>query len=247
LPSTDNAEPSIPSGSIDFASFDFDLSTSGPGIDANGDVGIGATSVDISDVGSALDRSMVGVSSSSGPRTSVLDTLESYVKSRNVSNSSIPPPPPPPKDAIRSREQLIIEKRRELRRREEEEEGLVGFGDYQQDSHGLAPDATERPSRRRSMSTGDAGYADKQRNGRSGISGKKEGGLLDIVALEGGDDPLADSIARELRRLGGVSKSVSESTPVDIVTNLSAIEISCSRARGHHLCLCRRRQSVTHG
>ena len=109
--------------------------------------------------------------------------------SRNVSGASdatLPPPPVPAKDNIRQREQIILEKRREARRLEEE-----GMNDFDSNRSHQKRLGVGRPSRRRSMSTGDA---ETMRGGA-----KKRGDiLLEKVGL---DDPLGDSIERELRKL----------------------------------------------
>ena len=111
-------------------------------------------------------------------------------------------PPPPTKDARRAREELVLRKKREARQREEEEDlGLrtpprgLGIG---------------RPSRRRSRSTSDADPAfGRKSRGRPSSS---TGGLLDDVPVEE-EDPLADSIDRELRKIGTPgSTSVSQSS-----------------------------------
>ncbi|CAA7261728.1 unnamed protein product [Cyclocybe aegerita] len=120
------------------------------------------------------------------------------VTSRTVSGSSsimLPPPPVPPKDNIKSREQLILEKRREARRLEEEAEEEFYSRGRDQRSLGVG-----RPSRRRSMSTGDAEVLSR--------SAKKRGDILLDVASEavGKDDPLSDSIERELQKLSDVPK-----------------------------------------
>jgi hypothetical protein len=113
------------------------------------------------------------------------------ITSRSVSGSStisVPAPPVPPKDNIRSREAMIIERRREMRRFEDE--GTDMFFGASSSGH-LA--AGGRPSRRRSMSTGDA--PNLQRGST----------LPDIVAQKGRDpdnDALADSIEKELQKLG---------------------------------------------
>jgi len=109
------------------------------------------------------------------------------IMSRNVSGAStitLPPPPPvPPKDNIRQREQIILEKRREARRLEEED---MDMNRSHQQHLGVG-----RPSRRRSMSTGDAETM--------GGGAKKRGDiLLEKVGLY---DPLGDSIERELQKL----------------------------------------------
>lgn len=107
-------------------------------------------------------------------------------------------PPPPVKDAIRVREELIKAKKREARRREEEEE--AEFEEY------LSPrrPTAGRPSRRRSMSTGDAEDLLEHRSAaaKRRVDAMKDGGLLDNVPIDE-EDPLADSIDRELRRLKG--------------------------------------------
>lgn len=99
------------------------------------------------------------------------------------------PPPPPPKIGIKEREEMIKAKRREIRRLEEEEE-----------ERRYAPKATTltpgggRPSRRRSRSAGDA----------ADISPGKQPptkGALGMNDLENGDDPLSESINRELLKL----------------------------------------------
>jgi hypothetical protein len=120
--------------------------------------------------------------------------LHDSFASRNPSSSSSVnlAPPVPPKDNIRNREQMIIEKRREARRMEESE----GMGYYTppkvaiQDKKGQQHLGVGRPSRRRSMSTGDAEAL------RSG------GILLDLsVGREmANDDPLGDTIEKELKK-----------------------------------------------
>ncbi|KAK0461050.1 uncharacterized protein EV420DRAFT_1668224 [Desarmillaria tabescens] len=125
----------------------------------------------------------------------------SGVISRSVSGSSAcsdPPPPLPPKDNIRSREAMILEKRREMRRLEEEEEEEFLSRTARRDEHLTV--TTGRPSRRRSRSTGDVEGI--RGNTRRGADGK----LLDVVSPTI-DDPLADSIEKELKKLEGPSKS----------------------------------------
>ncbi|KAF8119545.1 hypothetical protein EV363DRAFT_1503831 [Boletus edulis] len=63
----------------------------------------------------------------------------------------------PTKDAIRAREQLILEKRRQARRRDQEESVVY----YTPPRPTSMPPSADRPSRRRTRSTGDAAY---QRN-----------------------------------------------------------------------------------
>ncbi|KAJ3514121.1 hypothetical protein NLJ89_g2563 [Agrocybe chaxingu] len=119
------------------------------------------------------------------------------VVSRTVSGSSsiTLPPPVPPKDNIKSREQLILEKRREARRLEEEAEEEFYSRGRDQSKLGVG-----RPSRRRSMSTGDAEVLSRSAKKRGDI-------LLDVVSeAVGKDDPLSDSIERELQKLSDVPK-----------------------------------------
>lgn len=113
------------------------------------------------------------------------------VVSRSVSGSSTItiPPPVPPKDNIRAREQIILEKRREARRLEEEEEEMYMPRGKTQKHLGVG-----RPSRRRSMSTGDAEVL-------SGGAKKRGDVLLDVTSSPAEDGPLADSIERELQKL----------------------------------------------
>ncbi|KAH8096761.1 hypothetical protein BXZ70DRAFT_1009443 [Cristinia sonorae] len=114
-------------------------------------------------------------------------------------SSPVQPPEPPVKDARRAREELIIKKKREARQREEEEDlGLrtppraLGLG---------------RPRRRRSRSTSDTEGGDRKGpdGKRRPISTNGGGGLLDDVPVED-EAPLADSIDRELRKLGTPSQ-----------------------------------------
>ncbi|KAG5637515.1 hypothetical protein H0H81_004266 [Sphagnurus paluster] len=143
------------------------------------------------------------VTNSSNPRVMERASTDSALLhngflSRNVSvasDSSSIPPPVPPKDNIRSREQMILEKRREARRLEvgggEEENSLVssnlGVQKEGQDTLGVG-----RPSRRRSMSTGDAEVL--------GGGAKRRGDImLDVEPAQG--DKLGDSIEKELKKL----------------------------------------------
>ncbi len=119
--------------------------------------------------------------------------------SRNTSESSNAVQPIP-KDAIRHREQIILEKRREMRRREQDED--LGYVTPPRN-----PPPVGRPSARRSMSTGDA--EDLQAVARlAALNPPGSSVLPDLVATEE-KDPLAESIARELRKLRGSTKSVS--------------------------------------
>jgi len=108
------------------------------------------------------------------------------------------PPPPPPKVGIKEREEIIRAKRREIRRLEEEEQMR-----YAPKATTLTP-GSGRPSRRRSKSTGDASEIslEKQHAAR---------GALEMGDLENGDDPLSESINRELQKLEIPKRPVSDS------------------------------------
>ncbi|KAF8623112.1 hypothetical protein AX15_006520 [Amanita polypyramis BW_CC] len=124
-------------------------------------------------------------------------------KDRSDSSIEPTPPPLPPKDNIRTREQMILEKRREMRQLEAEVNGESEHsGEYfcpprrgtqtkkrhvQQRLLGVG-----RPTRRRSMSTGDADHLRK---------GDGEGLLDGVVGDAEGNDALADSIEKEFRKL----------------------------------------------
>jgi hypothetical protein len=96
-----------------------------------------------------------------------------------------PVPASPTKDAIRAREQLILEKRRQAWRGDQ-----VDSVDYYTPPRPMSmPPSTGHPSRRRSRSTGDAGALTKSNL------------LLDIGVSDTEEEPLADSIPKELRRL----------------------------------------------
>ena len=126
--------------------------------------------------------------------------------SRTVSGSSIAPAVPP-KDNIKSREEMIIEKRREARRRDEDESlgyytpPRIGEGSGRHLSVG-------RPSRRRSMSTGDAEVLGGGAKRRGAAMRGGDEGLLDVVPQGVEEDPLGDSIEKELRNLEGPHKRV---------------------------------------
>jgi hypothetical protein len=124
--------------------------------------------------------------------------------SRNASESSNPLPPVQ-KDAIRIREQIILEKRREMRRREQDED--MGYVTPPRNP----PSASSgRPSARRSMSTGDA--EDMHAAARLAALNPSGTSVLPEVVPTEEKDPLAESIARELRKLRGSTKGVSLDT-----------------------------------
>ena len=109
-----------------------------------------------------------------------------------------PPPPPPPKIGIKEREETIKAKRREIRHLEEEEEMRFAPKPTR-----LTP-GSGRPSRRRSRSAGDA----------AGISlgnGHVAKDALGMGDLENEDDPLSESINRELQKLEIPKRPVSPS------------------------------------
>ncbi|KAF9039525.1 hypothetical protein BDZ89DRAFT_1060966 [Hymenopellis radicata] len=121
-------------------------------------------------------------------------------RSASGASSTTIPPPVPPKDNIRNREALILEKRREMRRLEEEDEAAF-YGRPPPRAEHLAV-SSGRPSRRRSRSTGDVDDV------RVGTKRYTTGGLLDIGPLSPqDDDPLGDSIEKELRKLEAPQKS----------------------------------------
>jgi hypothetical protein len=134
--------------------------------------------------------------------------------SRNTSESSNPLQPVQ-KDAIRTREQIILEKRREMRRREQDED--MGYVTPPRNP----PSASSgRPSARRCMSTGDAD--DMQAAVRLASSNPSGSSVLPEVVAAAEKDPLAESIARELRKLRGSTKGVSLGYEIkdDLLSNL---------------------------
>ncbi|KAF5345332.1 hypothetical protein D9758_008424 [Tetrapyrgos nigripes] len=117
--------------------------------------------------------------------------LPSEVTSRSVSSSSTIPPPLPPKDNIRSREAMILEKRREIRRMEEEEDDVFHGRTGRHLTVGGG-----RPSRRRSMSTGDADVLDDK--AKRGAAMRGQDPLLEPV--ESVEEDLQGSIEKELQK-----------------------------------------------
>ncbi|KAH9917565.1 uncharacterized protein B0H18DRAFT_1123545 [Fomitopsis serialis] len=107
-----------------------------------------------------------------------------------------------PKEAIRAREDLIKAKKREAKRKDE----LASLGHS-------TPSAVQarragRPSRRRSMSTGDAeDLLTRTPAAQRRAAALRCEGLLDDLNMAQEDDPLADSINRELRKLEDPTKS----------------------------------------
>lgn len=121
-------------------------------------------------------------------------------KDRSDSSMEVVPPMPPPKDNINHREQLILEKRREMRQLEAKfDEESEHSREYSCPPRPAIQSKTKnaeqqllgvgRPSRRRSMSTGDAEIL-RKRTGE---------GLLDGVVSES-NDALSDSIEKELKK-----------------------------------------------
>ncbi|KAI0665699.1 hypothetical protein C8Q78DRAFT_1157498 [Trametes maxima] len=133
------------------------------------------------------------------------------------------PAGPPAKDAIRAREELIKAKKREARRLEEggssdDEAPIVRRKPVvpTMSALGVGSPATlhpgaagGRPTRRRSMSTGDAEDILTRTPGaeQRRAAARRQEGLLDITALRGEEDPLADSINRELKKLEAPKRS----------------------------------------
>jgi hypothetical protein len=141
---------------------------------------------------------------SMGPETLLSTSFLSPGGSNHVARPTSPRPPIV-KDAIKTREELIKAKKREARRRDEDmnvdEDEVPAGKDY------FTP-RRPAPIRRRSLSTGDA-----EDLGRAAVRRRanfSDGGLLDVVTIEDGEDyPLADSIDRELNKLDGPSRTVS--------------------------------------
>ena len=111
-----------------------------------------------------------------------------------------PPPPPPPKIGIREREEMIKARRREIRRLEEEQDTR-----FASKAPALAPESS-RPRRRRSRSTGDATETSPRKQPTTK-------GALGMDGLENEDDPLSESINRELQKLEAPKRPVSASYP----------------------------------
>ncbi|ESK93623.1 gtp binding protein [Moniliophthora roreri MCA 2997] len=128
----------------------------------------------------------------------VINSASGALSRSGGSDSSIAlPPPPPPKDNIRAREQLILEKRREMRKMEEAEdvEYYSGGDIYVPARRGPAAGIGKgRPSRRRSMSTGDMHDL------------AQKGAKLDVAPMLE-EDPLEESIEKELQKRDGPKKS----------------------------------------
>ncbi|KIY64316.1 hypothetical protein CYLTODRAFT_457308 [Cylindrobasidium torrendii FP15055 ss-10] len=126
----------------------------------------------------------------------VINAPPAGMVSRSASGAStisgMAPPQPPPKDAIRSRDEAIIQMRREKKRAEAEAEAEF-LGKSLAPRAGRAALGNGRPMRRRSRSTGDVRVA--------------SGGLLGDAPLPVEEDQLADSIEKELQKLGGIAKS----------------------------------------
>ena len=115
--------------------------------------------------------------------------------SRASSTSSIPPPLPP-KDNIRSRERIIIEKKRAARRATEDEfDMFVPTPKVRKEKRSQELLGVGRPSRRRSMSTGDVDRLDRHETPPCGTL--LETGVKDVDRL---DEHFGDSIEKELQK-----------------------------------------------
>lgn len=128
-----------------------------------------------------------------GPKVPVLSNPQFALSAPELSKPAIAPPPPA-KDAIRQREELIKQKKREARRREEDED--MGLRTPPRNPLG-------RPARQRSHSTSeaDASFTRQSLAAKRRTKSTTDGGLLDVMPVDE-EDPLADSIDRELRKLG---------------------------------------------
>ena len=115
--------------------------------------------------------------------------------SRASSASSVPPPLPP-KDNIRSRERVIIEKKRAARRATEDESDMfVPTSKVRKERRSRELLGVGRPSRRRSMSTGDADRLDH--HATPPCSTLLDTGVKDVDRL---DEHFGDSIEKELQK-----------------------------------------------
>jgi hypothetical protein len=112
---------------------------------------------------------------------------------------------------------MILEKRRELRRREQDED--MGYVTPPRNP----PHPVGRPSARRSMSTGDA--EDLQALAMLAAMNPPGTSVLPNVVVTEERDPLAESIARELRKLRGSTKNVSLGYS-RVLKNAQAIQFS---------------------
>ncbi|KAF9452728.1 hypothetical protein P691DRAFT_721123 [Macrolepiota fuliginosa MF-IS2] len=144
------------------------------------------------------------------------------VPSRNASGSSagsVPPPPPPKENNIKAREQLILEKRREARRAEGSFIPTRSNGQRLQAQLGLG-----RPSKRRSMSTGDAQDLAKMQ-------------MLDIGEMEqlAEEDLLSQSIERELRKFDGDGSVAAKKSKYLIREREGTIYASASEDKVSHI------------
>ena len=128
-----------------------------------------------------------------------------------------PPPPPPPKIGIKEREEMIKAKRREIRRLEEEAETR-----FEQKATILTPGGG-RPSRRRSRSTGDA-------TDTSSGTQRTTKGALGMDDLENGDDPLSESINRELQKLEVPKKRPVSPSSIRVEPWLADASLSSTKA-----------------
>ncbi|THH30858.1 hypothetical protein EUX98_g3308 [Antrodiella citrinella] len=132
-----------------------------------------------------------------------VDPDETHEQSREVdiemADALTAEPGPPGETAIQRHDRLFKEKKREAKQRESDEimglrtpERKLGIG---------------RPGRRRSRSTGDAEPATHRNGGRKRPSSSHgPAGMLNDILDEDGEDPLADSIDRELRKMGTPSQ-----------------------------------------
>lgn len=155
---------------------------------------------ELMDVEHMHDHSSASVSPSRRPES----LLQAAFLSPESTGSHARPTSPQPGtgNAIRAREELI--KAMKARKREEEEAMQAETSIEYYTPPRRAP-STRRPNRRRSRSTGDAEILGERRTVvRARAETMSGGGLLDVVPIEDEEeDPLADSIDRELRRRRG--------------------------------------------
>ncbi|RDB25315.1 Bud site selection protein BUD4 [Hypsizygus marmoreus] len=198
-PSTNNTDSIQSSSSMKMGDVDVDMDMRSA-LDRLMD-DVAGTQVDDSMVTDEGDSQLPTASASRSKERAMTDSAllhNNGFVSRNASASSglSIPPPVPPKDNIRSREQLILEKRREARRLEEESDGYYPPAKPAGRGRGQELLGVGRPSRRRSMSTGDA-------EGLGGGAKARGDILLDLAGVGVGaqDDPLADVIEKELKKM----------------------------------------------
>ncbi|KAJ8076404.1 Bud site selection protein bud4 [Marasmius tenuissimus] len=124
----------------------------------------------------------------------MMESASGAALSRTASESSAVAPPPPVKDNIRAREEMILQKRRAMRRMEEDDDDMFEGGEIQVPARKGRGIGLGRPSRRRSMSTGDV--HDLVKKGEAKLD-------VEPVAEE---DALEATIEKELQKMDNPPK-----------------------------------------